>query len=65
MPIVLVKALEGKTVDQKREIVKGITNVLTETAQVDPSTVRVLIEELPKENWSVAGNLVSDMEKKG
>lgn len=60
MPIVTVKMLEGRTDDQKRELVKKVTEAVTETTQAPPERVSVVIEEMAAENFGVAGTRMSD-----
>ena len=64
MPIVLVKMYEGKTMDQKRNLVEGITKLVTDVLDTERSAVRVLFDEYPKDNWAIAGEIVSDTENK-
>ena len=48
MPIVMVNIKEGRTVEQKRAMVTGMTKVLCETMEVPQSSVRIIInEEIP------------------
>ncbi len=55
MPIVTVKLLEGRTDDQKRELIKKVTDVVVETAVCEPERVSVIIEEMPLTNFGKAG----------
>ena len=60
MPIIEVSMFEGRTLDQKRELVAKMTDVVVETLNVKPQAVRVLIREMKKENWAIAGQLKCD-----
>lgn len=53
MPVVYVKMYKGKTKDQKRKIVKGITQAVMDAIKVNETQVRVVFEEYPKENLKV------------
>jgi len=64
MPVVFVKMFEGRTMDQKRQIVKGITKVILDTIKVDKTAVRVIIEEYSRDHWAIAGEFVADKEKR-
>ena len=55
MPIIEVKMLEGRTDEQKARLSKALTDVTVEICEVRPDAVRVLIQELPPEHWSVGG----------
>lgn len=61
MPIVQIDFLEGRTAEQKREMVKRITEAVCETAQCAPEAVTIIVRELPKTNIAKAGTLMSDM----
>src|SRR5262245_50706539 len=60
MPIVTVAMYEGRTLDQKREIVKGITDVVARVTGNTPDGVHVVIEEVKRENWAIGGLLQPD-----
>lgn len=60
MPIVRVNMFGGRSIEQKRELVQGITAVVSKVCGVDQDGVHVLIEEIPRENWGRGGILGSD-----
>ena len=60
MPFVTVKALEGRTVEQKRALVKHITEAVVKDFKVEPEVVHVDIVECSKDNVAVAGQLYID-----
>lgn len=62
MPIVRIDMWEGRTVAQKRLLVRELTQVLARVAECDPATVRIVITDVPKENWAIGGELQSDRE---
>ena len=39
MPIITVKALEGRTIDQKRGLVKDMTEAIVKNFKVEPDAV--------------------------
>ena len=51
MPIVHVELFAGRTQEQKRELVRGITEVVARTCGVSPEGIHVLINEMSRENW--------------
>lgn len=55
MPIIQFNILEGRTVTQKRRLVKKVTEAVTEALDVEASTVRILIHEMTTNDFSVAG----------
>ncbi|MBN1629104.1 MAG: 2-hydroxymuconate tautomerase family protein [Thermoleophilia bacterium] len=60
MPLVVVKMLEGRSVEQKRRLVKELTAVVVKYTGATEDQVAVMIEDYPKENWAEAGVLFYD-----
>ena len=60
MPIVQIDLLEGRTIDQKRALVKKVTEAITESVQCPPEAVTIMIREMPPEHLGKAGKLRSD-----
>ena len=60
MPEVYVYALEGRTIDQKRSLVKDITDAVVRNFKVAPEAVMVQIMESPKDSKSKGGVLFSE-----
>jgi 4-oxalocrotonate tautomerase len=61
MPVVTIDFLEGRTLEQKREMAKRITEVISETAEVSPQVVWIKFNEMRKEDFSTGGKLKSDI----
>lgn len=61
MPIVTVQMLEGRTDEQKRALVEKVTDVVVETTGAGAEKVSVIIEEMKKEHYAVAGKRMSDL----
>jgi 4-oxalocrotonate tautomerase len=64
MPIVTVQMLEGRNSDQKRELIKSVTRSVTDTLDIPPERVRVIIEEMPFEHYGIAGLPVLEFRKR-
>ena len=60
MPIVTVEALAGRTIEQKRGLVKDITEAVVKNFDVGPEAVTILIHEVSRENLAKAGKLRID-----
>ncbi|MQA08941.1 MAG: 4-oxalocrotonate tautomerase [Pseudonocardiaceae bacterium] len=60
MPRIVVQAYEGRTLDQKRHLVRGITDAVVDAYAVSPETVTVVIEEIRDDHTAKAGVLRSD-----
>ena len=59
MPYVQVKVAGGLDLSQKKEIARGITQVLQDVADKPPQSTYVVIEEVDRENWAVGGEILS------
>lgn len=60
MPVVTVEMWPGRTVDQKRKLVKAITDAMVTHANSKATNLHVIIHEVPLENWGHAGVLGVD-----
>jgi 4-oxalocrotonate tautomerase len=60
MPIIRVEMWQGRTLEQKRQLARELTDVLVRIAGCDQSTVRVLFSEYARDAWAVGGVLESD-----
>ena len=60
MPIVQVHLIKGRTVDQKRKLVASITDAVVKSLDVKDEDVRIILQEMAKEDYAVAGTLVMD-----
>jgi 4-oxalocrotonate tautomerase len=60
MPEVYIYAIEGRTIDQKRGLVKEITEAVVKNFKVKPEAVMVQIVESAKESKAKGGFLFSD-----
>jgi len=60
MPYVNIYLLDGRTVEQKREMADKITDVISEVGKVPKELVHILFMDLPKTNISKGGVLQSD-----
>ncbi len=65
MPEIYVHAVEGRTLDQKRALVRDITAAVVKNFNVGAESVMVQIVESPKENKAKGGVLFSDRPASG
>lgn len=56
MPIVEVTLIEGRSPEKKRNMMRAVSQAVAETLEVRPEAVRVIIREIPKENFAVGGD---------
>ncbi len=60
MPFINVKMLEGRTHEQKKALVKAITNAIVETCGAKAEGTMVVIEDIARDHWARNGELLSD-----
>ncbi len=60
MPFINVKMTAGATKEQKAQIVKEFTDTLVRVLGKNPQNTHIVIDEVARENWGHAGELVSD-----
>jgi 4-oxalocrotonate tautomerase len=60
MPIIQVHLIKGRTVDQKRKLVANITDAVVKSLDVKNEDVRIILQEVAKDDYAVAGALVMD-----
>ncbi|MEM2163177.1 MAG: tautomerase family protein [Candidatus Bathyarchaeia archaeon] len=59
MPIVHVYAFKGYSSETKKRVIAGITRVFVELG-LPAEAAHVLIYEIPREDWGMDGELVSE-----
>jgi 4-oxalocrotonate tautomerase len=57
MPVVTVQMWTGRSREQKRALVRAITDAMVEHAGAKPANLHVILQEVPKEDWALAGVL--------
>lgn len=61
MPFITVNLLEGRTEEQKVNLVRELTDTACRVLDAKPETVRVLINDVPKTNWGIAGKTAKEL----
>ncbi len=61
MPVIQITMSQGRTVEQKRELIKVLTKETARILNTKEEGIRILIYEVSKENWGNAGVLGLDM----
>jgi 4-oxalocrotonate tautomerase len=60
MPRVIVQAVEGRSLEQKRRLVQAITDSVVDAFSATPESVTVVIEEIRRDHFAKAGILAVD-----
>lgn len=61
MPFAQIYMIEGRTEEQKRAVIEKVSAALVEATGTPIANVRVWIQDVPKENWGIAGVSAKDM----
>lgn len=59
MPFVQVTMLEGRTVEQKHELMRRLTEATAEVLGGDPQRIRVALYEVDSDEWAIGGVPIS------
>ncbi|MEJ2316561.1 MAG: 4-oxalocrotonate tautomerase family protein [Gammaproteobacteria bacterium] len=66
MPYVNIKITrEGATIEQKTQLIKGVTRLLQEILGKNPDTTVVVIDEVELDNWGIGGVPVAEFRQRG
>jgi 4-oxalocrotonate tautomerase len=60
MPYVTIVLREGRSMDQKRELVKAVTDALVRTVNAKPEAVHIVVHDEPAQNLASGGQLLAD-----
>lgn len=58
MPLIHVELLEGRSVEQKRAYAKAVTDITCELLGCKADAVRIVLQEMKRENYAIAGELL-------
>lgn len=61
MPIVQISMLEGRDEAQKKRMYTKVTQAIAESLEVPSERVRIVVQEVPKENWCIGGTSAKDL----
>lgn len=60
MPVVIVKLWEGRTQEQKKELVKTFTEEMSRICKTPPDTITIILEDKKKSDWAEGGTMASE-----
>ena len=60
MPFINVKMLEGRSEEQKRELVQAMTDAMVNICEAKSEGTTVVIQEVARDHWAKGGVLISD-----
>ena len=62
MPVITIAGNNTITLEKKREMVKKVSEVVSEAYDLPIEAITVLVQSYPKDDIGVAGELLSDEE---
>jgi 4-oxalocrotonate tautomerase len=60
MPIIRVEMFSGRSREQKRLLVRELTDTFVRVAGGKPDSVTIVLHDIEKEDWGAAGALMAD-----
>jgi 4-oxalocrotonate tautomerase len=60
MPHVTIILKEGRSIEQKRELVKAVTEAVVRTVNAKPEAVHIVLHDEPATNLASNGQLLAD-----
>lgn len=60
MPFVSIKMLEGRSKEQKKKLIESVSKSVSESLNIDEKSVWVVLEDFPKDEWGLGGELASE-----
>ncbi len=64
MPYINLQITKGATRDQKRELVRDMTDSLVRVLGKKPEHIHIVIQEIAEEDWGFAGMLTDEWKAK-
>lgn len=61
MPIIEIKILEGRAPETIEALIRNVSSTVSESLDSPLQNVRVLVDEVPKSHWGIAGSSVEKM----
>jgi len=62
MPIVQISMIAGRTSEKKEQLIKKVTEAIVEALQIPAEKVRIILNEVPKENLGQGGIPLSKLD---
>jgi 4-oxalocrotonate tautomerase len=60
MPVVQIQMFEGRTIDQKRAMVRKVTDAICESIGCPADAVLIIVNDMKKHDYAEAGVLYAD-----
>ncbi len=60
MPNITIQWYAGRTIEQKRELTRAITEAVVKIGKTNPDQVHIVFQDVEKSDWGWNGRLASD-----
>lgn len=60
MPTIRVEMFEGRSPEQKKQLVQALTQAVVDTLGAKPESVDILLFDIKKSEWATGGQLWSE-----
>jgi 4-oxalocrotonate tautomerase len=60
MPIIQIQIMEGRPPEKVKSLIQRVTDTVAEELDSPKERIRVLVTEIPKTHWGIAGVPASD-----
>ncbi len=64
MPLIQVQMFVGRTPQQKRDLVRALTDAFVEAAGSTPDSVDIILTDVEQSDWAQGGELFSEKQSK-
>lgn len=61
MPIIQAHILEGRSSEQKRALIRSITEAVVKSLDVPAESVRVIVSEMEKDAYGIGGRTAKEL----
>lgn len=60
MPVIIIKMAKGRTIEQNKVLIREFTKTITDTLDVEPGMITIMIDELDRDNIGKSGKRLSE-----
>lgn len=60
MPLIEVTLVEGRSAEQLRALIAGLTRAAVQAVDAPPETVRVVVREVPATHWAAGDVTIAE-----
>ncbi|WP_321312184.1 2-hydroxymuconate tautomerase [Halarcobacter sp.] len=63
MPIATINIIEGRSDEKKEKLIESVSQAISQSLDAPIESVRIIINEMPKQHYGIAGNSVKKLGK--